>query len=130
MYLGSVIKEWKKDNCILIDAIAQHLNLNNIIKMLKVYQPGLLVFMAGIESFFEGIHTIEKIKLTFSSIKIVYIKYLPSISPKETLEDNPAIDYVIMNESELSFSEIYDEIKKGCPANVSTKGVAKRYIFK
>ena len=51
MYLGSIIKEWKKDECILIDAIAERLNLNKVITRLRKYQPEFLVFMAEIETF-------------------------------------------------------------------------------
>jgi len=127
MYLGSIIKEWKKGDAVLIDAIAERINLNNIIKRIKEYQPNLLVFMAGLESFYEDIRIITTIKSYFASLKTACIGYLPSIFPRETLENNPAIDYVIMNEPEISFSEIYDEIKNGNLSEAPIKGVAKRY---
>ncbi len=112
MYLKAIIREWKKDGCILIDAIAEGLNLNKVISRLKEYQPDLLVFMAGIESFTEDMQTIMAIKSYFPSLKIACIGYLPSVFPKETLQNNPAIDYIIMGEPELTFSEIYDVIKE------------------
>lgn len=127
MYLGAIIKEWKKDDCILIDAIAERLSLNGIMNYLKIYQPDLLVFMAGIESFTEDMQTIIAIKSNLPTLKIACIGYLPSIFPKETLENNPAIDYIIMNEPEISFSEVYDKIKKGDLSDVPIKGVAKGY---
>lgn len=112
MYLGAVIKEWKKDDCILIDAIAERLNLKKVINRLKKYEPEFLVFMAGIESFTEDMQTTAVIKSIFPSLKIACIGYLPSVFPKETLENNPAIDYIIMDEPELSFSELYDYLKE------------------
>lgn len=127
MYLGSIIKVWKKDNCILIDAIAEGLNLPKVIKRLKQYNPDFLVFTAGIETFSEDMQTIEKIKSLFPLLKIASIGYLPTIFPKETLEKNPAIDYIIMNEPEVSFSEVYDEIKINKLTDISIKGIAKRY---
>lgn len=112
MYLGAIIKGRKNDGCILIDAIAERLNLNKVIKRLQIYQPDLLVFMAGIESFTKDIQTAIDIKSNFPTLKIACIGYLPTIFPKETLKCNSAVDYIIMNEPELSFSEIYDAFKE------------------
>lgn len=126
MYLSSIIKEWKKDDCILIDAIAEGLSIDKVIMRLRSYQPDLLVFMAGIESFSGDMQMIVNIKSNFPILKIAAIGYLPSIFPKETLENNSAIDYIIMNEPEISFSELYDEIKAFTLTNVSINGIAKR----
>lgn len=117
MYLGSIIKEWKKDDCILIDAIAERMDLSKIINYLRVYQPDLLVFMAGIELFTDDMQTIMAIKSSLPTLKIACIGYLPSIFPKETLECNPAIDYIIMDEPELSFSELYEYLEEGRSLN-------------
>jgi radical SAM superfamily enzyme YgiQ (UPF0313 family) len=112
MYLGAIIKEWKKDDRILIDAIAEELNIKTVIKRLNIYQPELLVFMAGIESFTEDMQTITAIKANLPSVKIACMGYLPTIFPEETFKCNPAIDYIVMNEPELSFSEMYDAFKE------------------
>lgn len=125
MYLGAIIKEWKKDDCILIDAIAERLNLNRLIVRLEQYQPQLLVFMSGIESFTEDMQAIMNIKSYFPLVKIACIGYLPSLFPKETLSINPAIDYIVMDEPEVSFSEIYDAFRKNI-FNQNVQGVAYR----
>lgn len=127
MYLGAIIKEWKGDDCILIDAIAEGLSLDKIVVRLKVYQPNLLVFMAGIESFTEDMRMIMRIKSFFPLVKIACIGYLPSIFPRETMENNHAIDYIIMHEPEESFSELYDGIKKADLSDIPIKGVGKRH---
>ena len=108
MYLASIVKSWKKTECVLIDAVAESLSLDKVIKCLKAYPPRLLVFMAGIETFSEDMRAISVIKVSLAELKIAAIGYLPSISPKKTLEENPALDYIIMDEPELSFSELYD----------------------
>lgn len=111
MYLGAIIKQWKKDDCILIDAIAEKLNLTKVIKKLKEYRPDLLIFMAGIESFTEDVRMIKIIKSYFTESKIACIGYLPSLFPEDTLQHHPFIDYIIMNEPELTFSELYDNLR-------------------
>ena len=111
MYLGGIIKEWKKDDRILVDAIAEGLNLDKVVNRLKDYQPEFLVFMTGIETFNSDMQMIANIKSNLPALKIASVGYLPSIFPKEILENNPAIDYIIMDEPEISFSELYDYLK-------------------
>lgn len=127
MYIGSIIKEWKIGDVFLIDAIAERLDLDKTLERLKGYQPDLLVFMAGLESFSADLQAITIIKSHFPMFKTVCIGYLPSLSPRETLEKYPALDYVIINEPEISFSEIYDEIESRNLSKVPIKGVAKIY---
>ncbi len=123
MYLGSIIKKWKKDDCILIDAVAERSSVKRVIKRLKEYKPDILIFMAGIDSFGDDMQVITTIKEGLPSLKIASIGYIPTVFPKETLERIPAIDYIIMNEPELSFSEFYDCLKeKKCPKGI--RGIA------
>lgn len=120
MYLGAIIKKWKKDDCILIDAIAQNLSLNKVISQIKNYQPDLLVFLAGIESFDDDMKMISYIKSQLPYLKIIALGYIPSISTQDVLEKNRTLDYIVMNEPEMSFSEIYDILKiKGCLKNIA-----------
>lgn len=108
MSLAAIVKEWKKGDCVIIDAIAEGLDIAQVIERLKSGQPDLLVFMAGIESFGEDMKAVNSIKSEFNSLRICCIGHLPSVSPKDTLEQNPAIDFVIMGEPEVSFSQLYD----------------------
>ncbi len=108
MYLASIARSWKKADCIFIDAVAENLSLDKVIKRLKACQARFLVFMAGIETFSEDLRAISLIKSSLAYLKIAAIGYLPSISPKKTLEENHALDYIIKDEPELSFSELYD----------------------
>ena len=92
MYLASIARSWKKADCIFIDAVAENLSLDKVIKRLKVYQVRFLVFMAGIETFSEDLLAISLIKSSLAHLKIAAMGYLPSISPKKTLEENHALD--------------------------------------
>ncbi len=112
MYLGAIITEWKKEDCILIDAIAEKLSLKDVISRLKKYQPDLLVFVSGIEPFAEDMEKIAVLKSNLPFLNIVCVGYLTSIFPKKTLEDNPAIDYILVDEPEYTFSELYDCFKQ------------------
>ncbi len=112
MYLGAIITEWKKEDCILIDAIAERLTLKDVVSRLKGYQPDLLVFVSGIELFAQDMEKIAVIKSNLPFLKIACIGYLTSLFPKKTLEDNPAIDYIIIDEPEFTFSELYDCLKQ------------------
>ncbi len=107
MYLGSIIKVWKKEEAILIDAIAEGLNLENVLKRIDSFSPDLLVFMPGFEIFSEDMESIGEIKKIFPNLKIICFGYLPSIFPQQVLR-NANIDFVIMGEPEFSFSELYD----------------------
>jgi len=108
LQLASIVKSWKKTECLFIDAVAENLSPDKVIERLKDYQPRLLVFMSGIEIFSEDLRVINTIKANLAELKIAAIGYLPSISPKKTLEENHALDYIIKDEPELSFSELYD----------------------
>lgn len=125
MSLAAMVKERGKGDCIIIDAIAEGLNISQVIGRLKSYQPDLLVFMAGIESFSEDIKTINLIKSEFISLGIGCIGHLPSVFPEYTLEQNPAIDFVIIGEPEVSFSRLYDCLQEAGPAG-ELEGVAYR----
>lgn len=125
MYLSAIIKKWKKDDCILIDAIAEGLSFKKVITLIKSYQPDLLVFLAGIESFGFDIEIMNHLKQQIPSLKITALGYIPSISAKEVLEKNKVLDYIVMNEPEISFSEFYDALKeKKYPQGIS--GIAYR----
>lgn len=112
MYLGRIIREWKKDKVILIDAIAERLNTTESIKRIDGFRPDLLVFIAGLEILDKDLEQINKIKKYFPELIIVCIGYLPSVFPQELLTHCDFIDYIIMGEPEISFSELYDALKE------------------
>ena len=124
-YLASIVTSWKKTECLFIDAVAEALSLDKVIKRLKTYQPRLLVFMAGIETLAEDMRTISLIKASLAQLKTASIGYLPSLSPEKALTENPALDYIIRDEPEISFSELYDCLENNSfPADLP--GIAYR----
>lgn len=113
MSLAAIVRDWKKDEAFVIDSIAQKLNLEQLIAKLRALQPDVLVLMTAIEMFSEDIHCIEQIKKVFPNIKIICFGYLPTQFPKEILAGTGCIDFIIMNEPEETFAQLYDKIKNG-----------------
>lgn len=122
MHLASIVKAWKKEEAILIDAIAEGLNLEDVLKRIGTLRPDLLVFMPGFEIFSEDIESIEKIKKIFPDLKIICFGHIPSVFPREILK-NTNIDFVVIDEPEISFSELYDRLKYKKSIN-DLKGIA------
>jgi radical SAM superfamily enzyme YgiQ (UPF0313 family) len=110
MYISAIIKEWKNDDVILIDAIAEKLNLEKVISKIKEFNVDILITITGFEIFQDDIDNIEKIKNELPNLKIIVFGYLPTIFPKDILK-NSKIDYIIKGEPELIFSNLYDAIK-------------------
>ena len=128
LYLGSILKEWKKTDVKLIDSIAEHLEIDDVIKIIEEYKPEIIVSMTGFECFSADILLLDKIKGMFPNIKTIIFGHIPTIYPKETL-DNSKIDYIILNEPELTFSELYDLIKENKSVN-HLEGLALRNDLK
>lgn len=107
-HLASIVTSWKKTECLLIDAVAEALSPDEVIRRLSAYQARLLVFMSGIETFSDDMRTVSLIKANSAQMKTASIGYLPSLFPEKVLSENPALDYIIRDEPEISFSELYD----------------------
>jgi len=110
MYISAIIKEWKNDDVILIDAIAEKLNLEEVILKIKEFNADILVTITGFEIFQDDLNNIKKIKNELPTLKVIVFGYLPTIFPREILK-NSKIDYIIKGEPELIFSNLYDVIK-------------------
>ncbi len=111
LYLASVITKWKREKAVLIDAVAERMSLLKVIDKINEHKPDLLVAMTGLESFQEDISCLEKIKKSIGDLPILCLGYYPTLFPAEILEKSN-IDYIIMGEPELTFSEFYDRFKK------------------
>ncbi|MCX6711617.1 MAG: radical SAM protein [Candidatus Woesearchaeota archaeon] len=111
MYISSIVKESKKDDVILIDAIAEKLDITNVINTIKEFNADILITITGFEIFQDDLNNIEKIKQDMPNLKIIAFGYLPTIFPKEVLK-NSKIDYIIKGEPEFVFSNLYDAIKE------------------
>jgi radical SAM superfamily enzyme YgiQ (UPF0313 family) len=110
MGLGAIIREWKKDEVVLIDAIAENWDEARVTAELHRFQPDLLVTMPGFNTFPKDMAALDRITSGLPRTKVVCFGYLPSQFPREILE-RTRIDVVIRDEPELPFSEVYDCLK-------------------
>jgi radical SAM superfamily enzyme YgiQ (UPF0313 family) len=70
--------------------------------------------------------TAKKIKEILPQVKIVVGGLWYSYLGKESLQQNPAIDFVVMGEGEITFNELMDALNKGRPNFKDIAGVASR----
>ena len=106
--LAAIIKEWKRAPVRVIDAVAERCSLEAVIHRLRDFTPEIIVFMTGIESFASDLRQIETLHQAFPEAKIVLTGYLPTQFPAEVLRRLDYADHILLNEPELSFSELYD----------------------
>lgn len=125
MYLAGIVQKWKNDDAIIIDAIAEHLDFKTVVERLKVFKPDLLVFMTGIETLSSDMLHAATIKYALGRAKVICFGYLPTQFPGEMLKYFPFIDFIIINEPELVFSELYNKIKNN-ESIISLPGLVMR----
>lgn len=109
MYLSSIVKEWKRAEPVLVDAIADKLNINEVLEIIEELKPDLLVSLIGFETFQNDIESINLIKQKTRGLKVICFGYYPTIFPEEILR-NSKIDIILRNEPELTFSQLYDHL--------------------
>lgn len=110
--LGGIVKEWKGDSVELLDAVAESISIEQCIERITEYDPTIIVTITGLEHFQNDVEAIQRIKETLPHIKILCMGYYPTIFSKEILEKT-SIDFLLLNEPELSFSKLYDCLKAG-----------------
>lgn len=111
MYLGSILKERKKDDAFLLDAVAEKLDINAVRERIKESAPDLLITLIGFETFQEDIENINTIKEGNPSLKIISFGHYPTVFPEEIL-NNSKIDIIIRGEPENTLLELYDSLSK------------------
>ena len=65
--LAAIVTDWKKDEAILLDAVAEGLSTNDVIKKIESLSPELIVALTGFEIFEDDINAINQIKNSFPS---------------------------------------------------------------
>lgn len=112
MSLGAIVKNWKRGDVLLVDAIAEKLSLKATLDMIKSFSPNIIVTLLAFESFTEDMEVIHHLKASFPGIKLVCFGYYPTIFPEEILQ-RTKIDYILREEPEIPFSDLYDALERG-----------------
>ena len=110
--LGGIVRDWKKGEAHLIDAIAEDYNTSTVIDKIESLQPDLIVSIIGFECFQSDINAIKAIKERFPSITYSIFGHYPTHFSREILEQTP-VDFVLLGEPDVNFSELYDTLKEG-----------------
>ena len=110
--LGGIVRAWKEDEVYLLDAIAEELNVEEVLNRIEEINPHLIVSITGFECIDEDMKVIDTIKSKFPSSKTIIFGHYATQFAEEIL-DNIVVDYIILGEPDLIFSELYDCLKKG-----------------
>lgn len=122
--LGGIVREWKHGEVTLIDAIAENLDADEVSERLRDLKPDLIVSIIGFECFEADMEQATLLKQRFPNTAFAVFGHYPTHFAREILENTP-LDYVMLEEPDLNFSELYDCLKSGKePADV--KGIVWR----
>lgn len=114
---AAYIREQGYENVEVIDGKAENIPLDEIVERIKEKNPDVIVLGEQLHSYGGyGVvrhfnMTAEKIKQALPNTKIIFGGLWYSAMPTQTLENNPAVDYVVMGEEE-AFGDLIKAIDK------------------
>ncbi|MCG3173645.1 MAG: Anaerobic magnesium-protoporphyrin IX monomethyl ester cyclase [Myxococcota bacterium] len=112
MQLGAIAREWKQADVLLLDCIAEGLNIAEAIRRASLFDPDILVTMTGFNSFPEEVQDWDRLCRALPRALPVMSGYLPTQFPREVLERTQT-RVVLLNEPELSFAAVMDRLARG-----------------
>lgn len=101
-----------KGDVLLLDAIAENLDFEGAGERIAEFKPDLIVALTGFECFQNDIDEAQSVKRAFPGARLALIGYYPTLFPKELLHNSNA-DFILLNEPDETFSELYDALDKG-----------------
>ncbi len=116
----------------VLDCKALEIPMDKMVEMVKEKNPDVVVLGDCLHSYggFAVQHYFDeaarKIKKACPNIKIVVGGLWYSYLSKETLEENSAIDFVVMGEGEITFNELMDALNKEKTNFKNIAGLASR----
>ena len=114
--VATALRHWNKAEVKVIDAIAEGINAKEAKKQIKGYNPELIIYQTGFESYHHDVAFFHGL-----GIKTACFGYIPSLYPKETIK--LGADYVICGEPEFVCSELVARIAEDAPLE-HVKGLA------
>lgn len=120
-YLAGILKQKKGSKYRVIDCVADKTDYNNLIRKLKRLSPDLIVFMPGFEAINKDIKGMEAVNEHLNS-KLLAFGFYPTIFYKDLLKKYK-LDYILLGEPELTFSELYDKLDRNLDLD-EVKGLA------
>lgn len=114
MSVGAVLE--REHEVILIDAIAEELSREGLLRRLTSFGPELIVSLLGFKIVGEDIAELAHLRSKLPDAQTVAFGYLPSQCPRETLAAE-GVDMVVIGEPEITLAEL-------CRGGGSPEGVA------
>lgn len=110
MYIASYVNKNTKHKAEILDMPAEEIDYKNLKNELKKREPDVVGIQATTFTLLDSIKVAKIVKSFNENIPIVFGGPHPTIYPEETV-NLPFVDFVVLNEGELSFSELLDSIK-------------------
>ena len=125
-------REQKTIEAEVLDCKVLGIPFGKMLEMIKEKKPDVVVLGDILHSY--GGFAVQKyfndsareIKNVLSGVKIVVGGLWYSFFGKETLEKNPAIDFVVMGEGEITFNELMDALNRGATNFSNIAGLSSR----
>ena len=107
--VGGILRETGEYNVVLIDAIAESIDLREVLYRVKSHDAQFVVTMTGFECLNQDIESIRKIKEELPKLKVALIGHYASLFPKEILESCKA-DFIMHGEPDLKIIDLLNLI--------------------
>ncbi|MBF0479097.1 MAG: cobalamin-dependent protein [Candidatus Omnitrophica bacterium] len=132
--IASYLRENKVAEVQVLDGKALNLTYDQMLAQIKAINPDLCVFgdwlhsSGGLSIIWHFNETIKKIKGVLPSTKCIVGGLWYSAYAVETLEQNPAIDFVSMGEGELTIADVLKTMETGTKDFSKVAGLVSRGI--
>ncbi|WP_297475675.1 radical SAM protein [Thermococcus sp.] len=110
-YLASMIRE--EHDVRIIDGIAEDLTFEDVMKILKRYDPDMVGITATTSAIYDAYAVAKIAKNLNENVFVVMGGPHVTFTPELTMRECPCIDAVVRGEGELTFKELVDAVDKG-----------------
>lgn len=100
----------------IIDAKLQRMSLEDVIATVRSEMPDVVGLTAMTPDIYNAYSIAAKMKLIDDSIVTVLGGCHATVLPKETMQEEPALDFLVFGEGERAFHELLDAISSGSKA--------------
>jgi len=105
LYAATSARESAGAEVIVIDAIAESLNQQQLVERLQQFRPEMVFTITGFEIFEDDVNLIRSIKQQFPGLATAAMGHYPTIFPDETIRAGD-VDYVLRGEPEVTLVEL------------------------
>ncbi len=112
MGLGAIAGRRPGSSVLLLDCVAEELDLAAAVERARRFDPQVVVTMVGFEVCGEDLRTLAELRSALPAARVFCFGHLPSQLPGEVLATG-ACDGVLLDEPEHTFAEILERVEGG-----------------